>query len=462
MSLTSLYYLIFLAGFVSLYYAVKHEWRIYLILFANFTFYYVNQHWYLVFLVSSILINYGLCASWLRCRKKYLIYTAIAYNILVLAFFKYIPVMLFGSSIPNDSIWAKLVLPIGISFFSFQAIGYVLDHYWADAKKQATFSQFALYMSFFPQLLSGPIARSKHFIPQIGVRKEFTYDNVVAGARLILWGLFKKLVIANNLSPYTDAVFNNIRMHKGLTLIVAVLAYTIQVYMDFSGYTDIAIGSAKALGFNLIENFRIPFFAKSVTDFWRRWHISLSSWVRDYVNTPLQYQLRSLGLKGILGAVVVTFLIIGLWHGASWSFVVFGLIQGVAISYEYITREFRSKVWGLLPIRLGNMLANIIVFGFFSCCASLLKTSLPEAIRMTSRFSLRPTGLFLGSKQLIIYSMIGTAIVWLVEFSQGDSLFVEFIARKKLIARWSYYVVCTMLILLIGSLNSENFLYFQY
>jgi D-alanyl-lipoteichoic acid acyltransferase DltB (MBOAT superfamily) len=399
---------------------------------------------------------------WLRVRRKWLIYIAVGYNILLLAFFKYLPVILFGNDIPDTSIWTRLILPIGISFYTFQAIGYILDLYWADAKHQVSLSKFSLYMSFFPQLLSGPIARGKDFLPQIDKHKDFNYDNVVSGARLILWGLFKKLVVANNLSPYTDAVFNNIQMHKGPTLILAVLAYTIQVYMDFSGYSDIAIGSAKTLGFDLMINFRTPYFAKSVTDFWRRWHISLSSWVRDYVNTPLQYTLRHFGLRGILAAAFVTFFIIGIWHGAYWNYVLFGLIQGCAISFEVLTQQFRKRLWDRFPTLIGNLVSNILVFSFFSLTVILLRASISDAWLILSKISLTTTGLFWGSKQLLIYSIIGTGIVGVTEYLMRDRLFTDYIDKKHTIIRWLYYLICTILILLIGSLNSENFIYFQF
>ncbi len=463
MSLTSLYYLIYLTAIVALYYTLQHKYRIYLLLAASFVFYYVNQSWYVVFLASAIVINYVICALWLRFRKTWLIYAAITYNVLILAFFKYIPILLFGQNIPDDSLWSRLLLPIGISFFSFQAIGYVLDLYWQNSNRQASFSRFSLYMSFFPQLLAGPIARSKLFLPQIDKVKRFEYNNLVGGATLILWGLFKKLVVANNLAPYTDAVFNNVHMHHGLTLTVAAIAYTIQIYADFSGYSEIAIGSAKMFGFNLIENFRIPFFAKSVTDFWRRWHISLSSWVRDYVNTPLQYKLRGIGRVGILLAALVTFQIIGIWHGANWNFVVFGLLQAAAILWELSTTNLRSRVRKYFPGILGNAISNILVMGFFVFCFILFRArNINDVVYIVSHLGLSPSGFYWGSKQLLIYSLIGTGMIWLLEVIKGDELLPSFIASKRLMIRWSFYIVCTLLIVLIGSLNSENFIYFQF
>jgi D-alanyl-lipoteichoic acid acyltransferase DltB (MBOAT superfamily) len=334
--------------------------------------------------------------------------------------------------------------------------------YWKGGKSQASISHFSLYMSFFPQLLSGPIARGKDFLPQIGLERSLEYDNVASGARLILWGLFKKLVIADNLSPYTDAVFNNLHSHSGLTLIFAMFAYTVQVYMDFSGYSDIAIGSAKILGFKLLENFRTPYFAQSVTDFWRRWHISLSSWVRDYVNTPLQYRFRSFGLWGILGSAFITFFIIGIWHGAYWNYVLFGLIQGAAITYEVLTQKVRAGFWKHIPSFICNALSNIVVFFFFSLSVILLRTSVANAILFYSKMSFDPQGLYLGSKQLIIYSAIGFGVVLCVELMARGQIIVDYFRRQGTILRWFYYVSCSLLILILGSLSSENFIYFQF
>lgn len=462
MALTSLSFLLFLLAVIAIYYLVLHKWRVYVLLLASAVFYYFNQGLYLLILVSSILINYLACRLWLKKRNKVAIYGAVVFNVLLLAFFKYIPKILGFESDPGGSFWENLVIPVGLSFFTFQAIGYVLDLYWSEKTEQASFTSFAAYMSFFPQLLSGPIARGKDFLPQIDRRKDFNYDNVVTGARLILWGLFKKLVIADNLSPYTDAVFNNLQMHKGLTLVLAILAYTIQIYMDFSGYSDIAIGSAKTLGFNLMLNFRTPYFAKSVTEFWRRWHISLSSWVRDYVNTPLQFRLRHFGLSGILAAAFITFFIIGIWHGANWSYVLFGLIQGCAISYEVLTKQFRKRLGDSVPKPIRNIIANVLVFGFFSLSTILLRASISDAWLMISKISLSTSGFFWGYKQLLIYAGIGIGIVGFIEYHMRDNLFTDYIGEKRTITRWFYYLTFSLLILLIGSLNNENFIYFQF
>jgi D-alanyl-lipoteichoic acid acyltransferase DltB (MBOAT superfamily) len=318
-------------------------------------------------------------------------------------------------------------------------------------------------MSFFPQLLAGPIARSKSFLPQIQLKKDFNYDNVVSGLRRILWGVFKKVVIASNLSPYTDAVFQNSNMHQGMTMAIAAFAYTIQIYMDFSGYSDIAIGSAKVLGFNLIENFRVPLFARSITDLWRRWHISLSSWVRDYVFMPLEYKTRKLGKKGTILATMVTFLVFGVWHGATWSIVIYGMLQGIAVSWETISTKLRAKVWSVLPDWLGNIIANLIVFIFITISIVFLRSAnLTDALNMFTRFSPDCSAIFWGSKQLLIYALMGMAVVFAVDIRKGEMLFSTFIGKQKAFIRWSFYALAIWSILLTGSLSSENFIYFQY
>lgn len=463
MSLTSLYYLIYLTVIVTLYYTLKHKYRIYLLLAASLVFYYVNQSWYVVFLCSAIVVNYAICALWIRFRKTWLIYSAVTYNILILAFFKYIPIILFGHNIPEDSIWARLILPIGISFYSFQAIGYVLDLYWTDANHQTPLTHFSLYMSFFPQLMAGPVARAARFIPQIGIRTGFDDGEFVVGSRRLLFGLFKKLVIANNLAPYTDAVFNNVEMHHGLTFILAAVLFTIQVYADFSGYSDIAIGSAHILGFKLIENFRAPFLATSITEFWRRWHISLSSWVRDYVHFPIQFKTRTWGRLGVITATLATFLIIGVWHGAYWSFLIFGLIMGIAITFEECTKNFRRKLTDRLPAKLVVIVSTFLVFAFMSASMILLKgNSLRDIGIIVRRASFNLDKLYIGSGSALLSAVMGFIVISYLEFRLREVSIDDIFLKLKPILRWSYYIVLIVLILGIGELDNEAFIYYQF
>ncbi len=463
MPLVSIVYLVFLAVVASLNYFAPHKWRVYILLAASGVFYSLNQGMYLLILLFSIGVNYALCMLWSAHRAKLWMYLTLAFNIGLLGFFKYIPAMLGLGHDYQGTLLQRMVIPIGLSFFSFQAMGYMLDLYWSNKKDIARPQDYALFMSFFPQLLAGPIARGKGFLPQIQQVKAFDYDNVVAGLRRILWGIFKKVVIAGNLSPYTDAVFQNPQMHQGMTIAIAAFAYTIQIYMDFSGYSDIAIGSAKVLGFSLMENFSIPLFARSVTDFWRRWHISLSSWVRDYVFMPLQYRTRKLGMRGTIITTMVTFFVFGVWHGANWTLVVFGLMQGVAVSWETISPNLRARAWSLLPEWLGNAIANLLVFMFVTASAIFLRAaSITHAWTMFSRFSFDCSAIYLGSKQLLIFALLGMAAVFTVDIRKGEMLFSTFLDSQSTFIRWAFYVLGILSILVIGSLSSENFIYFQF
>lgn len=463
MSIVSVVYLAFLSLVAGAYYAAPQSWRTYILLAASWLFYGVNQGAYLLILLLSIGVNYMLCRRMALSRHKAWLYLALLFNIALLGFYKYIPPVLGINYDPSGTWLQRLVIPIGLSFFSFQAMGFMLDMYWGNSRKVVALQDYALYMSFFPQLLSGPIARGKSFFPQINSPKSFVYDDIVSGLRRILWGLFKKLVIAGNLAPYTDVVFQNPTLHQGLSLGLAAMAYTIQIYMDFSGYSDIAIGSAKLLGFNLMENFRIPLFSGSVTDFWRRWHISLSSWVRDYIFMPLQYQFRAVGKTGLILSTLVTFMVIGVWHGANWTLVVFGLLQGLAISWEMLSSGIRQRLWGLLPAWVGKLCSMLLVFLFITLSAILLRaSSLHEAIRYCTLFSFDASGLYLGSRQQLVFAGIGMLLVFGIDIRKGEMLISDFWAKQITVVRWSFYVLGTLAILLIGSLSSENFIYYQY
>jgi len=319
-------------------------------------------------------------------------------------------------------------------------------------------------MSFFPQLLSGPIARARHFLPQIEICKDFQYENIIAGARLILFGLFKKIVIANNLAPYTDAVFNNVTMHEGITFVVAGVFYAIQIYMDFSGYTDIAIGSARLLGFRLLENFKAPYLAASVTEFWRRWHISLSSWVRDYVHMPIQFRLRSLGNRAVILAIFATFLIIGIWHGAQWSFVMFGILMALAVSFEMVTSDARQKIFKRMPHGATNFIAASFVFCLVVSSMILLRgNSLQEIIHVYSNLGFtNARNLYIGSWPSIISALLGLIVILIPELKLNKQSFSEIISNIRIGYRWSYYTLLIMLIVAIGEFSNDAFIYYQF
>jgi D-alanyl-lipoteichoic acid acyltransferase DltB (MBOAT superfamily) len=248
------------------------------------------------------------------------------------------------------STMGNLVLPIGISFYTFLAVGYLIDVYVGSVPAERSAVRFAAFMCFFPHLTAGPIERARHLLPQLESIGRFDYDRAVSGLRAILVGLFLKIVIADTLAPQVEAVYSNPRQHGAIDLVLATVYFSFQVYADFAGYSLIAIGSARLLGVELLANFAQPWLSQNLPDYWRRWHISLSSWFRDYVFTPLQFQTRRWGVYGLAAALVFTFILVGLWHGAGSKFALFGLIHGVLVAYSTLTFARRDKYWRSLGI----------------------------------------------------------------------------------------------------------------
>ena len=284
----------------------------------------------------------------------------------ILAIFKYFQ-FFFDSLNAIVSIFAlqlhpvtlKLLLPVGISFYTFQTLSYVIDVYRGDCPAEKNFGIYATFVSFFPQLVAGPIERTKNLLPQIREEHSFDYHQGIYGAKLILWGLFKKMVVADNLSIWADTVFNDIYAHEGSALLMAAFFFTLQIYCDFSGYSDIARGSAKLLGIELMENFRSPYFSSTIKEFWSRWHISLSTWFRDYVYIPLGGNRVRRGRHYL--NLLLTFLASGLWHGANWTFVVWGGLHGIL--------QITEDLLGLRPADREKhfwrwAIRCILVFGF--------------------------------------------------------------------------------------------------
>ncbi len=231
-----------------------------------------------------------------------------------------------------------------------------------NIKPEKNFFAFLNYVFFFSKLLAGPIDRAQNFLPQSHQDKTINWENFSIGGKLIIWGFFQKLVIADRISIYVDAIYGNVEMHSGITIVVCLILYTFQIYADFSGYTDIARGIARILGYDLMENFRRPLLANSITEFWRRWHISLSSWVNDYIYTPLSLKYRNLGIYGIILALFISFFIVGIWHGALWTFVLFGFLQGIILTFEFLTLKKRKKLFKQLPRKLVHVTGIIITF----------------------------------------------------------------------------------------------------
>ena len=281
-------------------------------------------------------------ASWLRAL-------GVVLGVGLLFYFKYLNFFIESFAHLFESIglhtnWHtfNIVMPLGVSFFTFRLISYVIDVYNGEVEPTQDVVEFATYIAFFPCILSGPIDKPK-FISQLHSKREFKYDQAVDGMRQILWGLFKKMLVADNCAVYVDEVFSTYTEQSGSTLLLAAVFYSIQLYADVSGYSDMAIGIGKLLGFRITRNFNNPFFALNVADFWRRWHMSLTSWVTDYVFTPLNFQFRRWGKAGMILAIIINMMVVGLWHGANWTFVVFGLYHGLLFVPLILSGAFMKK-----------------------------------------------------------------------------------------------------------------------
>lgn len=398
-------------------------------------------------------------------RKKLLLGIALFVNLGVLFFFKYFNFVgdqlnavfhafSLNLTVPKHS----LILPVGISFYTFMAIGYVLDVYWGDIRHQKNYLTFSLYLAFFPQVLCGPIGRAKNLFKQFTTEHPLVYDNFANGFRLILWGFFKKMVVADNIGVYVDAVYGNIPMHSTLTLIVAGLLYPMQLYADFSGYTDIARGVAKLLGFNLMVNFRTPYVnSTSITDFWRRNHISLTSWFRDYVFYPLMGSSTSKA-KIYLGLLIM-FLASGIWHGAGWMFLIWGALQAFYLIMEDATgwdKKFNNLQVLRYFKRAGTYLLMALGLLFFRLPSISVLRELTSSLR---KFDYK---FYSGGSSTISFILIGLVVLILLELVLNKKQIDEWIGTKVLGVRWSLYMGFALLTMMIGNIDGKAFIYFQF
>lgn len=371
MLFNSLSFAIFLPIVFLTYWSLSQKYRWVILLISSYYFYMSWNAKYVVLILFTTVISF--VAGRLmenvdkQSKKKILLLGTLVASLGVLFFFKYLNFI-------SSSIWdflelfsihispftLKLLLPVGISFYTFQTLSYVIDVYNGEIKPEHHFGRYATFISFFPQLVAGPIERAGNLMPQIAQEQKFDYKTATLGLKYMAWGFFKKMVIADNLAIYVDSVFDSVYKFKGFSLILATVFFSFQIYCDFSGYSDIAIGTAKLFGINLMTNFKSPYLSASVKEFWSRWHISLSTWFRDYVYIPLGGNRVSNVRQKI--NVMITFLVSGLWHGANWTYVVWGGIHGVAqIIEDCITKRKPDKQSGIF-----RLLKIPVVFIF--CC----------------------------------------------------------------------------------------------
>jgi D-alanyl-lipoteichoic acid acyltransferase DltB (MBOAT superfamily) len=420
----------------------------------------------LVFALAAVtLASYGagLGMGAAQASRPIWLWSGIAFNVLVLAAFRYTPIASLGLTGTSG-----LMATVGVSYFTFQGISYLVDIYLGAQEPERHLGYFALYMAFFPKVLQGPIERAGELLPQLRSRFHFDSEAWRAGALLFAWGLFKKTVVADRTGPLVDAVYGHVTLFQGIPLAVATYLYALQLYCDFSGYTDMALGIGRCFGIRLTQNFNNPYAARSIAEFWRRWHISFSRWILDYIFKPLQFALRDWGTAGSAIALIFTFLISGIWHGVGWTFVVWGLIHGVYMSFSIYTRAVRkavsNRVWRGRP-RLSNawqMFATVhlvlVSWIFFRA------RSLSDALYVLTHLGPGVDGthnvLFLNGVYNLLVLALAAVVVGCVD--TGVRGRVEDLLERPVWFRWPAYYALAASILLFGAERRSTFIYFQF
>ena len=477
MVFTSFNFLIFFPLLAVLYWITPAKYRWLTLLIASY-FFYINIKPVFALLLAGVTLSTYLFTRLIdgtnvESRKKQYMVINIVLILLPLFFFKYFSTINEGIFALLDSINVKwplpeitLLLPIGISFYTFMAIGYTVDVYNEEIEAEKNIGILALFISFFPLVLSGPIERAKNMLPQFNAPKKINYGAVNQGLKLMLWGYFMKLVVADRIGIYVDAVYGHIQQHNGTSLLFASFLYPFQVYADLGGYSLIAIGTAKILGIQVMQNFNRPFFATSMSEFWRRWHISLISWLTDYVYTPLSFAFRQYKIWGIVIALMITFFISGIWHGAALTFIAWGLIQGVFLSIEALTNKQKmafekkhmlTKKWWYISFGIG------VTFVLFSASQIFGRTTnIEDALLVYNKIFTQNGTLFID-KTTIVYSFFGIIILLLKdffdEFFPGKYIFFN---NSNIYVRFSSYLTIIFTILYFGVLTSSQFIYFQF
>ncbi len=451
-----------------------------LLLIASYVFYGWWDWRFLSLIMLSTLVDYFVGIQIhkneiVKIRKRWL-RASIIFNLSLLGFFKYFNFFIdswidaFNSiGYHMDHFTLNIILPVGISFYTFQTMSYSLDISKRKLEPTKDFIAFATFVSFFPQLVAGPIERASNLLPQFFKKKKFEYRMAVDGARQILWGLFKKIVIADNCASYVNEIFQNYSDYSSGTLILGVIVFAFQIYADFSGYTDIAIGVAKLFGFNFKRNFNYPYFSTNISDFWKRWHISLSSWLNDYLFTPLAIECRNYKKHGIFFAVFITFLISGLWHGAGWNYIVWGGLHGLFyIPIIFSKKRFSSISSNKINPKTKSTLKDLpkILLTFAMVCFTYIffrSINLTEAINFNKAIlDGLVTNNIINIKIPDVRIILFVPCLIFIEWIQRDKEFGMDLQKMSFtILRWLIYFLMIFLIIIFGA-KSQSFIYFQF
>lgn len=394
-------------------------------------------------------------------------------NIGVLAVFKYynflndnLTALLHGMNFENPVPYLSILLPIGLSFHTFQAMSYTIEVYRGHQPAERNFGIYSLYVMFYPQLVAGPIERPQNLLHQFYEKHSFDYSRVVEGLRMMLWGLFTKVVIADRLAIYVNAVYNNPDRHNGNTLALATVFFAFQIYCDFSGYSNIAIGAARVMGFKLMTNFNRPYFSKTISEFWKRWHISLSTWFKDYLYISLGG--NKVSVPRWYFNLFIVFLISGLWHGANWTYIIWGALNGLYLVFAIVVGPLMGKFdkfSGLDKIRWLNHFIQIITTFILSCFAWIFfrANTVSDAFVVIKKIFGSRGAVYVESASVMIYSFVGILLLLAAEIKQ-EYFNTKFpmMSNRNWWVRNLTYVVLVLMILLFGVFDGGQFIYFQF
>lgn len=425
--------------------------------------------------IVDYLIGLQLSKQKNQLRRKILLWSSILINLGFLGFFKYFNFFVenftsafsfFGAEIQSSSL--NIILPVGISFYTFQTLSYSIDVYKRKLEPTNDFIAFCAFVSFFPQLVAGPIERATHLLPQFYKKRTFDYTKAVDGMRQILWGLFKKIVIADNCAEYANLIFNNSDEYSGSTLVLGALFFTFQIYGDFSGYSDIAIGTSRLFGFDLMRNFSFPYFSRDVAEFWRRWHISLSTWFRDYLYIPLGGSQGGIWMK--VRNTFIIFIVSGFWHGANWTFIIWGALNAIYFLPLLLTNKNRNNLetvaLGRIFPSLKELLLMCMTFGLTVFAWIFFRSeNVAHAIQFITAI-FENTNSFLLIESYLPYKtiLLLISLFVLIEWAGRDGSYAlsKQGLKWKPYYRYTYYLLLVFSIMYFGNFNNNQFIYFQF
>jgi alginate O-acetyltransferase complex protein AlgI len=479
MLFNSLEFAVFMPVVAGVFFLLSQRWRVRWLLAASCIFYMAFIPAYILILVATILIDYfaGIFLERVQERhRKALLWVSILSTCMVLFVFKYFGFFtgsfvgvaaLFGWHLPRPVV--SIILPIGLSFHTFQSLSYVIEVYRGKQKAEKDLVVYATYVMFFPQLVAGPIERPQNLLHQFRESHDFNYENVTEGLKRMAWGFFKKLVVADRLALYVNDVYSHPQGFNGLQLTIGTFFFAYQIYCDFSGYSDIAIGAAQVLGFRLMENFKTPYYSLSITEFWRRWHISLSTWFRDYVYIPLGGSRVNYGRHVV--NLMITFTVSGLWHGANWTYVFWGFLNGAYLVAGASTKSWRDRFFGALGLEEATSIRRVIMQSTtfaLTCVAWIVfrAKSMGDVFYVWTHLASGWNFHEIATQDFLPRQLpVAIAAILVLECGQllGGKLWVSsLVSKTPMAARWALYSGFVMTVLMFGVYKKMQFIYFQF